>query len=867
MLYLDKILAQLAYPLGFSPRLPGCDRRRLAGMAERSGETMTPTLRCFVLIYGVLLMVTSVSAQIAGTPGADDLNITIAGNTQAVIVVSPAAGLPETKSKEGTLVRGQNTKGTRNAEWLAATDLAKYIGLMTGATPQLVYRREDIDAALAGNAPVFLVGEEALTTKPDWARRIRAAAKPNPILAADAIGLLREGNRVYLAGTNDDSHYFAVAELLWRWGCRWYVPTDFGESIPEYETLAVGQLDYTYGSPFEIRGYWISWLGDNSGLPEFKRRNMMVSGDRGFPPAGHALGAYTKDLPGALSPFNFPITAPETAAHVARKLEPAFAKGQSRSISIEDGNYDSVYPSDRELMKLQWDKYMMRWAVTDPMLDLYNNIARILQDKYPTSSAKLGFLAYANMTLPPVRPMTAERTLFGMLAPIDIDPNHGMDDPDSPSRQEYRDMLYQWAKIMEGRLAIYDYDQGMLVWRDIPNPSHQVFRKDVRHYRDAGILGINTESRNAIGTTFLNLFFRGRLMWNPDEDIDALLKEFYPRFYGPAAKPMESYWSTIYKAWDDTIVTEHEHFVISAIYTPTVIENCRMNLEEAERLVEPLARKENRSRNEQLILNRLRFTRMSFEIMDGYLRMIRLAASQGNYAEATSVGVNTLVVREDLTTMNGIFTTYRRMGEKGPTWWPGEVRQYARLDSLTNGTKGRLIVRLPVEWAFHRDKQRLGVDRQYASQAVDLTFFNANKDRYTLRSLKDYPDQWEMLRTDLYAQAQGVRDSDRQSYTGDMWYRTDMELTVDQVQGKTHLMFPGLFNESWLYINGEEVAKCERKKLWWLNDYAFEWDVDLMGKLKTGKNSIALRLNCEHHFCGLFRRPFIYEETYRRSWD
>ena len=187
---------------------------------------------------------------------------------------------------------------------------------------------------------------------------------------------------------------------------------------------------------------------------------------------------------------------------------------------MEDGNYDSEYPKDMELMKLQWDKYMMRWSVTDPMLELYNNVARILQKQYPSSGGKLGFLAYANMTIPPVRPMKAEKSLFCELAPIDIDPIHGMDDEDSPPRQEYRDMMYKWAKVMEGRLAIYDYDQGMLVWRDIPNPSHQALKQDFTHYAKAGILGVNTESRNAIGTTFLNLFFRGRLMWNPDEDVD-----------------------------------------------------------------------------------------------------------------------------------------------------------------------------------------------------------------------------------------------------------------------------------------------------------------------------------------------------------
>ncbi|MDA1014479.1 MAG: hypothetical protein O3A00_08520 [Planctomycetota bacterium] len=46
--------------------------------------------------------------------------------------------------------------------------------------------------------------------------------------------------------------------------------------------------------------------------------------------------------------------------------------------------------------------------------------------------------------------------------------------------------------------------------------------------------------------------------------------------------------------------------------------------------------------------------------------------------------------------------------------------------------------------------------------------------------------------------------------------------------------------------------------MWWLNDYRFERDVDLSGKLKPGKNTIILRGNCEHHFGGMFRRPFLY---------
>ncbi|MGB5686097.1 MAG: hypothetical protein WBM35_09805 [Candidatus Electrothrix sp.] len=62
----------------------------------------------------------------------------------------------------------------------------------------------------------------------------------------------------------------------------------------------------------------------------------------------------------------------------------------------------------------------------------------------------------------------------------------------------------------------------------------------------------------------------------------------------------------------------------------------------------------------------------------------------------------------------------------------------------------------------------------------------------------------------------------------------------------------------WLSLNGEEIAHRQQDKLWWNNDYRFEWDVDLTGKLKQGKNIVALRVDSRHHFAGMFRRPFIY---------
>lgn len=744
-------------------------------------------------------------------------------------------------------------------ERTAAQDLAAYIHRMTGAKPDIIQGEQGIQQWLARkDVPLFIIGSLALSENPALLDALERVKKKNPILRADAIVLKTQGNRIYLAGSNEDSHYFAVAELLRRWGCRFFLPTEFGECVPEYEGLTLTALDYAYGSPFEVRHYWVSWLGDTSGREEFMRLNMM---NHETVPSGHALGLYTKDLAPDGDVFKVPISERSTAEHVAAKIEADFAQGKRISLGMEDGIYTSDSPKDKELMSLQWDKYFLTPSMTDAFMELYNTVADILMQKYPNSDAKIGFLAYSNMTLPPVRDMTAKEPLVAYLAPIDIDPNHGMDDPESPPRQEYKQIMYEWARVMQGRVVIYDYDQAMLVWRDIPNPSVATIRQDIHHYRRAGILGVSTESRAAFATIFFNLYIRARLMWNPDEDVDKLLEEFYPAFYGPMAKPMAEYWGAILRAWEDTILTEHEYFIAPPIYTRDLLRYLEKKLVEAEGIARRLERKPSKTRNESLYLQRMRFTRLSFEVLKNYMAMVEEAATNGNYTRAVHFGEAGLKAREQLTQMSGIFTSYKRIGEDGYAWWPGEVQQYRELAHLIDGTKGTLVKKLPLQWAFVRDPQNVGLQEQYYRRPVDLTYWKLHDKQYTPKARKDYPTgQWEMVRTDLYLQAQGIRHPARQSYTGYGWYHTEVVLSQKETEGNVHLMFPGLFNECWLYVNSEQVAhRSDYKPLWWYNDYRFQWDVDLTGKLKPGKNTIVLRIDNPHHYGGMFRRPFLYQ--------
>ncbi len=683
-------------------------------------------------------------------------------------------------------------------EWekKAASDLAQVIGKMTGAVIPVVNDRQT-------GVPI-VIGSLAL---PRLQAQLQQVKKKNPVLRADAIALDCGPDGIYLAGSNDDSHYFAAAELMRRWGCRWYAPGDFGECLPRQASLQQPPLHYAYAPPFEVRSYWISWNGDYAGYKEFAHRNFF---NNVRVPSGHAIGSYLKQIEPKVGKFE--VSSPVAAAAMADAIASDFAANKSLSLSMEDASVASLSEADREMAGHLHDKYFETGVLTDSYLTFYNRVCQSLLQKHPQSTARIGFLAYINLTLPPQRDVLAEKPLVAYLAAIDTDPNHPFTDPRWPWRQDYLGALRGWARAMQGRVVIYDYDQSMLVWRDLPNPSHQVVSREIKEYARLGILGFDTESRNALATTFLNLYFRGQLYWNPDLQVETELKEFYPRFFGPAAPAMETYWSSVYRAWAETTVTEHEYFVIPSIYPRSLVEQLGGLLKGPEVREEPYR-------------TRVEFVKRGWDLLDGYTRQLERTAS-GDYAGAARIGEATLAIRDQLTATSGLFTTYKNFPETGPAFWPGEVVQLKNLAKLAQ----KRIRQSPILWDYRSDPDDHGIWQNWAGQQAG---------------------DWQPLRTDLYLQAQ-LPDT----RPGFGWYRWNVQLKSEELAG-THLLCPGLFNESWLYVNGHLIAHRSQKPLWWQNDYTFTWDVPL-DSLQAGSNWLVIRTKVPIHFAGLFRPPFLY---------
>ena len=279
---------------------------------------------------------------IAGKAGPGELTVAVSGKTAATVAVSPSAG-----------------------EWerRAADDLVRYIRSMSGAAPRLANTDASVGEALKGGGPVLVVGRAALEAEPSLRTALSRVAKPDPVLRADAIVLKRRGDRVYLAGNERRLPLLRGRRAAPALGLPLvHARPSSASAFPATRRSAVGDLDYAYAPPFEVRRYWLRWNGDSDRQARVHAPQLLQR-RRGAqrPCPGHVhQGA---DPPGQDDVQRPDLRGPDGRARRQAGRSRRSRAGKDVCSGMEDGVYESDSPQDKELIALQYDKYFLAQSV------------------------------------------------------------------------------------------------------------------------------------------------------------------------------------------------------------------------------------------------------------------------------------------------------------------------------------------------------------------------------------------------------------------------------------------------------------------------------------------------------------------------
>jgi hypothetical protein len=458
-------------------------------------------------------------------------------------------------------------------------DLALYLGKMSGAKIEIVEGLPAGDKRI----PIY-IGTEAQKVFGDVGKTKARLFAFRVVAGKKGVGLYGESE----VGTS-----YAIYELLYRLGCRWFMPTDLGEAIPELPTLTVPETDEALAPATKVRGVW-------QGGADYMRRNRLVAyghehgGDIVWLAAGDGTfqrffsDEDIKAHPDWSHEGYLRLVHPEVADHIAKKIleqlatayEPLKKAGFRPGYSIvpSDGQVPTEDPMARKCdpEPRVWEPAAGRWSVTDRCMLLHNRIADKVRAKYP--DVAFGDQAYVNKSLPPAR-YPVPKDFHVTICPIDFNRHHPMTYTNTPNHDWLLNMVQGWGKA-GASLQTYWYLIN-LAELSAPCPFITKLGTDIPILMENHLESWCPETMNGWDSMLPGYVLASRLTFYPQETPDAILQDLWTKFYGAAAEPMARYWTGIDRAYIEAHEFSGSPYGYLKIFTPEVMKAARAALNEA----------------------------------------------------------------------------------------------------------------------------------------------------------------------------------------------------------------------------------------------------------------------------------------------
>ena len=743
----------------------------------------------------------------------------------------------------------------------AAGEIRKYVEKMSGAVLPLKTEGEESDEELP-----------SVQVHVGHTRRAAGQGVPagfDPSVRKDSFEnegyVLRtlDDSTLLVAGNNDGPYrgtVFAAFSLLEELGCRFYLPGEWGEVVPEQATIEVPHLDVETRPDFPVRHIWLSgWVArsaeerdiyydDWSYKIGFSERRIYPAAADGFlayliPPDEYfeehpeyfAMGRDGERRRGRTTRHTMLcLSNDEMYEEAVRNLELAFegekdlrnVREDGFGISPPDGMpYCHCEECEEASQNFQYPHYgkIDQPTQSEEYFEFAARLAREFPDKW------VGTMAYSLREMPP-QGVDLPDNIVVTHAPITTDVLHA-GDTELWRRSQFMEILGQYRE-QTPHVLIYDYNPGFLTGLFVPERDVANMAINAPLYREMDIKGMRREGRKAFMQTWISYYVTAKLLWDADADVEAIKEDFYNTFFGPDAGPhVQAWWDACERVLGESTTQAHEDFLVTHLYDKDFTDEIHRHVEAA---LEADATEEQRERIE------------AFALIAENLEMFAAkhdAEKRMDYGEAAEAAERMVELKEEL---NEIYSFFISPCDRERRFFAeGRAVELRELEEMTDGTAGELAAELPRHMRFARDPFNEGViERWYLPEHDDSGW--DERDTYYLLEQQEEP-----------LNEAGFH------YDGYVWYRDSVDVPAE-FEGRELTLrlggtaMGGIINEGWVWVNGEYVGHNEHA-LWWRHG-GHPAAFDVSEHIRAGEeNHIAIRvLNDPDEMGGLYRRGFIY---------
>lgn len=444
------------------------------------------------------------------------------------------------------------------SEKTAAMELQTYLKEISGADFPIIDEKKADNQHLAKRIDVGWT-ENAKQTLKDVNRKD---------LKADGIVIRTEGDSLYLAGGRPRGTLYAVYTFLEDvLGVRWWTPTE--NYIPKSSIVSISSLNMHYTPRFMLRsmnsaeftakplfaahckmnGY--SMPANYGGSVRYAKGYSCHTYNRILKPSKY-FGEHPEWYPlingkrcGDAKPGygQLCLSNKEAQAAMAEEVMEIFKKDPAaKLIHISQGDSGGFCECEKckELEKSEG-------SLSGPVIYFANGVAEIIEKELP--DVKVVTFAYQGTRKPPFQ-VKPRKNVIVQLCSIECSFTRPFSDPSDKYNAAFMNDLATWNKISP-HLFIWDYIVNFSNYI-LPHPNTYVLAPNIRTFADNGVEGIleqtmeNAPPSGDFGE--LKAWLASHLLWNPNADDRALVREFLNGYYGAAAPELEEYLDLIDKA-------------------------------------------------------------------------------------------------------------------------------------------------------------------------------------------------------------------------------------------------------------------------------------------------------------------------------